>query len=200
MVSWATLVDLVASYAPEGRKGRPPFAVEAMRRAHFMQQWVTLSDPAMDEALHDLPLFRELASLLDESTILQFRHLLEQHKLAGEILALVNDLLTGKGLLLKAGAVVDATLIAAPSSTKNAGGKRDPEMHQSKKGKQWYSGINAHIGVDADSGAWCTPCAARPATSAMWSRPTACSTGRKASCLVLPGTSVRASGLTLDLG
>ena len=158
VVPWAALVDLVAPFAPEGKKGRPPFAVETMLRIHFMQQWFTLSDPAMEEALHDVPLFREFASLgwdsrlPDESTILRFRHLLEKHKLAEQILALVNDLLTGKGLLLKAGTVVDATLIAAPSSTKNAGGKRDPQMHQSKKGNLWYIGMKAHIGVDADSG------------------------------------------------
>ena len=158
VVPWAALVDLVAPFAPEGKKGRPPFAVETMLRIHFMQQWFTLSDPAMEEALHDVPLFREFVSLgwdsrlPDESTILRFRHLLEKHKLAEQILALVNDLLTGKGLLLKAGTVVDATLIAAPSSTKNAGGKRDPQMHQSKKGNLWYFGMKAHIGVDADSG------------------------------------------------
>jgi transposase, IS5 family len=158
VVPWAALVMLVAPYAPEGRKGRPPFAIETMLRIHFMQQWFTLSDPAMEEALHDVPLFREFASLgwdgrlPDESTILRFRHLLEQHALAEQILTLVNDLLGGKGLLLKAGTVIDATLIAAPSSTKNKDGQRDPEMHQSKKGKQWYFGMKAHIGVDADSG------------------------------------------------
>lgn len=155
---WAALVELVAPYAPEGKKGRPPFAVETMLRIHFTQQWFTLSDPGMEEALHDVPLLREFAGLgwdsrlPDESTILRFRHLLEKHKLADQILALVNDLLSGKGLLLKAGTVVDATLIAAPSSTKNKDGQRDPEMHQSKKGNQWFFGMKAHIGVDADSG------------------------------------------------
>jgi IS5 family transposase len=129
-----------------------------MLRIHFMQQWFTLSDPAMEEALHDVPLFREFAGLgwdrrlPDESTILRFRHLLERHKLAEQILAVVNDLLISQGLLLKAGTVVDATLIAAPSSTKNKDGQRDPEMHQSKKGNQWYFGMKCHIGVDADSG------------------------------------------------
>jgi len=158
VVPWAELVSLIAPYAPEGKKGRPPFAVESMLRVHFMQQWFTLSDPAMEEALHDVPLFRDLANLSwdsrlpDESTILRFRHLLERHKLAEQILATVNDLLQAKGLLLKAGTVVDATLIAAPSSTKNATGERDPEMHQTKKGNQWYFGMKAHIGVDADSG------------------------------------------------
>ncbi len=158
VVPWAALVELVAPFAPEGKKGRPPFEVETMLRIHFMQQWFTLADPAMEEALHDVPLFREFASLgwdsrlPDESTILRFRHLLEKHKLAEHILALVNDRLSGKGLLLKAGTVVDATLIAAPSSTKNKDGQRDPEMHQSKKGNQWFFGMKAHIGVDADSG------------------------------------------------
>ena len=129
-----------------------------MLRIHFMQQWFTLSDPAMEEALHDVPLFREFAGLTlgqrlpDETTILRFRHLLEQHKLADQILATVNELLQRKGLLLKTGTVVDATLIAAPSSTKNKTGERDPEMHQTKKGNQWYFGMKAHIGVDAHSG------------------------------------------------
>jgi len=159
VVPWAALVELVAPFAPVGRRGRPPFSVETMLRIHFMQQWFTLSDPAMEEALHDMPLFREFAGLggwsdrlPDETTILRFRHLLEEHKLAPKILQTVNELLRGKGLLLRAGTVVDATLIAAPSSTKNSSGERDPEMHQSKKGNQWYFGMKAHIGVDAESG------------------------------------------------
>jgi IS5 family transposase len=158
VVPWAALVELVAPHAPEGKRGRPPFAVETMLRIHFMQQWFTLSDPAMEEALHDIALFREFAGLgwdsrlPDESTILRFRHLLERHKLAEQMLGLVNDLLRDKGLMLKAGTVVDATLISAPSSTKNASGERDPEMHQTKKGNQWFFGMKAHIGVDAESG------------------------------------------------
>ena len=159
VVPWAELVELVAPYAPEGRRGRPPFPLEVMLRIHFMQQWFTLSDPAMEEALHDMPVFREFAGLdnwstrlPDESTLLRFRHLLEKHKLAAQMLVLINDLLRSKGLMLRAGTVVDATLIAAPSSTKNASGERDPEMHQSKKGNQWYFGMKAHIGVDAESG------------------------------------------------
>jgi IS5 family transposase len=159
VVPWGELVALVAPYMPEGRRGRPPFPVETMLRIHFMQQWFTLSDPAMEEALHDTPVHREFAGLggwaerlPDETTILRFRHLLEKHKLAPQILKTINDLLSSKGLLLRAGTVVDATLIAAPSSTKNADGERDPEMKQSKKGNQWYFGMKAHIGVDADSG------------------------------------------------
>jgi IS5 family transposase len=130
-----------------------------MLRIHYLQQWFGLSDPAMEEALHDMPVYREFAKLdgvldrlPDESTILRFRHLLEKHDLATDMLRIVNDLLAYKGLLLKSGTAVDATLISAPSSTKNAEGKRDPEMHQTKKGNQWYFGMKAHIGVDADSG------------------------------------------------
>ena len=158
VVPWAALVALITPYAPQGKRGRPPFAVETMLRIHFMQQWFTLSDPAMEEALHDVPLFREFAALNwdtagpDETTILRFRRLLEEHKLAPQILAVINELLSTKGLMLRAGTVVDATLIAAPSSTKNASGERDPQMKQSQKGQQWFFGMKAHIGVDADSG------------------------------------------------
>ncbi len=159
VVPWAALVALVTPHAPAGRRGRPPFPVETMLRIHFMQQWFGLSDPAMEEALFDVPLYREFAGLdngnvrlPDESTILRFRHLLETHKLAGPMLATVNDVLRDKGLMLRIGTVVDATLISAPSSTKNDSGQRDPEMHQTKKGNQWYFGMKAHIGVDAQSG------------------------------------------------
>ena len=159
VVPWAELVGLIQPHAPAGKTGRPPFAVETLLRIHFMQQWFTLSDPAMEEALYDTPLYCEFARLdpgisrlPDESTILRFRHLLESNDLALQIMATVNAMLTAKGLLLRAGTAVDATLIAAPSSTKNATGTRDPEMHQTKKGNQWHFGMKAHIGVDADSG------------------------------------------------
>ena len=161
VVPWAELVSLIAPHAPApgAKGGRPPFAVETMLRIHFVQQWFNLSDPAMEEALYDMALFREFVgldagedNLPDESTILRFRHLLEAHDLSLQILATVNATLAAKGLLLKGGTVVDATLIAAPSSTKNSSGERDPEMHQTKKGNQWHFGMKAHIGVDADSG------------------------------------------------
>jgi IS5 family transposase len=158
VVPWAALVALIAPYYPEGRTGRPPFALETMLRTHFLQQWFSLSDPAMEEAFFDVPVYREFAQLdangrmPDESTILRFRHRLEKHKLADGILASVNHLLSEQGLLLRQGSAVDATLIAAPSSTKNKSAKRDPEMHSSKKGNQWHFGMKAHIGVDADSG------------------------------------------------
>lgn len=158
VVPWDALVELIAPYYPEGKTGRPPFSLQTMLRTHFMQQWFTLSDPGMEEAFFDTPIYREFAQLEefvrlpDESTILRFRHRLEKHKLAEQILATVNELLSQRGLLLKTGTVVDATLIAAPSSTKNKDKERDPEMHSSKKGEQMYFGMKAHIGADAESG------------------------------------------------
>jgi IS5 family transposase len=129
-----------------------------MLRLHFMQQWFGLSDMAMEEALFDIPLYCCFAGLShserlpDRFTILRFRHLLEEYKLADEILATVKATLIEKGLLLKKGSALDATLIAAPSSAKNQSSGRDPEMHQTKKGNQWHFGMKAHIGMDADSG------------------------------------------------
>ena len=159
VVPWDALVQIVAPYYTRAKTGRPAFAIETMLRIHYLQQWFGLSDPAMEEALHDVPVYREFAKLdgvlerlPDESTILRFRHLLEKNNLAADMLRVVNDLLGCKGLLLKTGTAVDATLINAPSSTKNASGERDREMHQTKKGNQWYFGMKAHIGVDADSG------------------------------------------------
>jgi len=158
VVPWAELLALIAPYAPRAGTGRPPFALEAMLRIHFMQQWFGLSDVAMEEALFDVPLHREFAGLgstdrlPDRVSILRFRHLLEKHQLAAQMLATINALLQAKGLMLRQGTAVDATLIAAPSSTKNKDGRRDPEMHQTKKGNQWHFGMKVHIGVDADSG------------------------------------------------
>ena len=159
VVPWTELVALIEPHAPSGKTGRPPFAVSTMLRIHFLQQWFGLSDPAMEEALHDTSLYCEFACLdpgatrlPDETTILRFRHLLEQNNLSILLLATINATLATKGLMLKTGTVVDATLIAAPSSTKNSSGERDPEMHQTKKGNQWHFGMKAHIGVDADSG------------------------------------------------
>ncbi|URI05919.1 IS5 family transposase [Aquincola tertiaricarbonis] len=159
VVPWSALMQVVEPYYPKAKTGRPPFPIETMLRVHYLQQWFALSDPAMEEALHDMPVFREFARLgegverlPDETTILRFRHLLEKHDLATDMLRVVNDILQAKGLMMKKGTVVDATLIAAPSSTKNAEGERDPEMKQAKKGNQWYFGMKAHIGVDAHSG------------------------------------------------
>jgi IS5 family transposase len=161
VVPWTRLCALIEPHYPKvgAKGGRPPKPLETMLRIHFMQQWFALSDPAMEEALHDMPVMRAFAGLdagvdaiPDETTILNFRHLLEAKGLAAAIFAEVNGLLAERGLLLRQGTLVDATLIAAPSSTKNREGKRDPEMSQTKKGNQWYFGMKAHIGVDADSG------------------------------------------------
>ena len=161
VVPWAALVALIHPYARGAHQalgGRPPFAIETMLRIHCLQLWWSLSDPAMEEELHDRPLYRRFAGLdgaarmPDETTILRFRHLLEKHQLAPQVLAAINAGLAQQGLMLKTGTIVDATIIAAPSSTKNKEGARDPQMHQTKKGKQWHFGMKAHIGVDAASG------------------------------------------------
>ena len=159
VVPWSALVQVVEPYYPRARTGRPPIGIETMLRVHYLQQWFALSDPAMEEALHDMPVFRDFAKLRegvarlpDETTILRFRHLLEKHDLATDMLRVVNDILQAKGMLMRTGTVVDATLISAPSSTKNADGERDPQMKQTRKGNNWYFGMKAHIGVDAHSG------------------------------------------------
>jgi IS5 family transposase len=159
VVPWDVLVQIVEPHYPKAKTGRPPFGIQTMLRIHYLQQWFGLSDPAMEEALHDVPLYREFAKLdgvgarlPDETTILRFRHLLERHDLAVDMLRVVNDILQHRGMMLRSGTAVDATLIAAPSSTKNADGERDPEMHQAKKGNNWYFGMKAHIGVDTHSG------------------------------------------------
>jgi IS5 family transposase len=161
VIPWSRLLAVVDAAQPKMtvRGGRPSFPAETMLRIHFMQQWFALSDPGMEEALHDIPAMRAFARLdagedliPDESSILRFRHRLEKLGLAEQLLAEVNALLTEKGLLLRQGTIVDATLINAPSSTKNQSGERDPEMHQTRKGNQWYFGMKAHIGVDAESG------------------------------------------------
>ena len=159
VVPWQQLLGLVAPHYPvSGRPGRQPYALATMLRIHLLQQWYALSDPAMEEALHEIPTLRRFAQLggldnvPDETTILNFRRLLETHGLAERMLEAVNAHLARKGQSLRSGTIVDATLIAAPSSTKNADHARDPEMRQTKKGNQWYFGMKAHIGVDEFSG------------------------------------------------
>ena len=160
VVPWAALLARIEpSYPTSGRRGRPPMPAATMLRIHFMQQWYALSDPAMEDALYEIESMRRFAGLElnedaipDETTILKFRRFLEQHGLAAKMLAAVNGHLSGKGLLLRQGTIVDATIIQAPSSTKNASKQRDPEMRQTKKGQQWYFGMKAHIGVDVESG------------------------------------------------
>ena len=159
VVPWQQLLGLVAPHYPvSGRPGRQPYALATMLRIHLLQQWYALSDPAMEEALHEIPTLRRFAQLggldnvPDETTILNFRRLLETHGLAARMLEAVNAHLARKGQSLRSGTIVDATLVAAPSSTKNADHARDPEMRQTKKGNQWYFGMKAHIGVDEFSG------------------------------------------------
>ena len=158
VVPWKAFLKTIAPFYPVAGRGRRPYPLETMLRVHLMQNWFTLSDPTMEEALYETASMRKFAGLKlseaipDETTILNFRHMLEEFDLAEDMLTQVNALLTRKGLLLKRGSIVDATIIAAPSSTKNAKGERDPDMHQTKKGEQWYFGMKAHIGVDADSG------------------------------------------------
>jgi len=158
VVPWKALLDLIEPHYPVAGRGRRPYPLASILRVHLMQNWFALSDPAMEEALYEIASLRAFAHLSlgepipDETTILNFRHLLEANDLAEEILAAVNKHLERKGLLLRKGSIVDATIIAAPSSTKNKQGERDPEMHQTKKGNQWHFGMKAHIAVDADSG------------------------------------------------
>jgi transposase, IS5 family len=158
IVPWPSLLKLIEPFYPEAGRGRHPYPLATMLRIHLMQNWFGLSDPAMEEALYEVASIRQFAHLSltgpipDETTILNFRHLLEANDLAVDIFARINAYLSRKGLLLKRGSIVDATIIAAPSSTKNAKGERDPEMHQTKKGNQWYFGMKAHIGADRDSG------------------------------------------------
>ena len=157
VVPWKAMLKVIEPHYPVAGRGRRPYAMESMLRVHLMQNWFALSDPAMEEALYEIASLRtfaklDLNALPDETTILNFRHMLEQSDLAEDIFKQVNAHLARKGLLLKKGSIVDATIIAAPSSTKNSTGERDPEMHQTKKGNQWHFGMKAHIAVDAQSG------------------------------------------------
>ena len=159
VVPWAELQALVEPHYPKGENGRPPVGLSLMLRVYFVQQWFNLSDPGAEEALYESPALRQFAGVdlgrapaPDESTILQFRHLLEKHDLGGAMLNAVNQYLESRGVRITTGTIVDATIIHAPSSTKNRSGERDPEMHQTRKGKQWYFGLKAHIGVDSKEG------------------------------------------------
>ena len=159
VVPWAELKALVEPHYPKGENGRPPVGLEIMLRVYFLQQWFNLSDPGAEDALYESPALRRFVGIdlgrapaPDESTILQFRHLLEKHELGGAMLNTVNQYLERQGIRITTGTIVDATIIHAPSSTKNRSGERDPEMHQTRKGKQWYFGLKAHIGVDSKQG------------------------------------------------
>ena len=151
VVPWRELTALIEPHYPKAGNGRPPVGVGRMLRIYFLQQWFNLSDPAVEEALYDSPVMRQFVGIdlgnepvPDETTACKFRHLLEEHRLGGEILQ-------QRGVRISTGTIVDATIIHAPSSTKNQQQERDPEMHQTCKGKQWYFGMKAHVGVDSKS-------------------------------------------------
>jgi len=159
IVPWSGLVELIQPHYPKGEQGRPPVGLERMLRHYFLQQWFNLSDPGLEDALYESPVLRLFAGIdlgrepaPDESTILHFRHLLERHDLGRKMLTMVNEYLALCGVRISTGTIVDATIVHAPSSTKNGEGKRDPAMHQVKKGNQWYFGMKAHVGVDSKQG------------------------------------------------
>lgn len=161
VVPWARLCGLIEPHYPKGSAagGRPPLPLERMLRIYCLQQWYDLSDPGAEEALYDSITMRQFAGVRtdadvipDETSILNFRRLLEKHRLTERLFAEVNAHLAERGLFVGKGTIVDATIIDAPSSTKNEKKERDPEMHQTKKGKQWYFGMKVHTGTDADSG------------------------------------------------
>ena len=155
VVPWQAILALIEPHYPKAGNGTQPMPMERMLRIYFMQQWFNLSDPAMEDALYDSESMRRFAgielsedAIPDETTILRFRHLLEKHYLTQAIFGQIRTLLEQKRLLLKSGTIVDATIIEAPPSTKNEEGARDPEMHQTKKGKDWHFGMKAHVGTD----------------------------------------------------
>jgi IS5 family transposase len=159
VVPWAELVTVIEPVYPKADGlGRPPVGVERMLRLHCLQQWFNLSDPAVEEALYDSRAMRQFVGIdlgrepvPDETTICKFRHLLETHRLGQQLFARIGEYLTKQGLQVSRGTIVDATIISAPSSTKNRTKERDPEMHQTKKGNQWYFSMKAHIGVDSQT-------------------------------------------------
>jgi len=159
VMPWAELRALIEPHYPKGDNGRPPVGLGIMLRVYFLQHWFNLSDPGVEDALYESPVLRRFsgidlgrAPVPDETTILNFRHLLEAHDLCGEMLDAVNHYLECRGIRITTGTIVDATIIHAPSSTKNATKERDAEMHQVKKGNQWHFGMKAHIGVDSKQG------------------------------------------------
>jgi len=154
LIPWNRLVKKLKRHYPKGRNGRPPYPLETMLRIHCMQLFYNLSDPGMEDALYEIESMRRFAGLRlseplpDETTILNFRRFLERHKLGKKLFEEINRHLDEHGLKMREGSIVDASIIAAPSSTKNKEKKRDPEMHQTRKGNQWHFGMKLHIGVD----------------------------------------------------
>ena len=159
LVPWAELCAVIEPFYPKAGNGRPPIGLERILRMYFIAHWFNLADEACEDALYDIVAFRDFCRIdlgregvPDATSLLGFRHLLEEHKLGAAMFAKVGELLQANGLRLSGGTIVDATIIAAPSSTKNADRARDPEMHQTKKGNQWHFGMKVHIGADSKSG------------------------------------------------
>jgi len=159
VVPWSRLLGALEPYYPKGTRGRPPIGLERMLRLYFVQQWYALSDEGLEDAVSDSAAIRQFVGIdlgheeaPDATTVLKFRRLLEAHKLTAVLLEEINAHLRERGLMMREGTMVDATLINAPTSTKNRDKARDPEMHQTKKRNQWYHGMKAHVGVDAESG------------------------------------------------
>lgn len=159
LVPWEAFCALIEPHYPKAGSGRPPRGMERMLRMYLIANWFNLADEACEDALYDVPAFRDFCRIdlgrervPDATTLLQFRHLLEEHEIGAALFAKIGELLQANGMKLSGGTIVDATLIAAPPSTKNREQSRDPEMHQSKKGNEWHFGMKLHIGVDSQTG------------------------------------------------
>jgi len=198
VIPWKALIREIEPVYPKAGRGRQPYPLQTMLRIHLMQNWFGLSDPGMEEALYEVASMRKFSGLSlleaipDETTILNFRHLIEREELAPLILDAVNAHLARKGMMVKRGTMVDATIIAAPSSTKNSSGERDPEMHQTKKGNNWHFGMKAHI-APTPIRDWCIRSSRRPPMNPMSSRWTSCFMARRRLSMPTRDTPARSS-------
>ncbi len=193
IVPWGELSALIAPVYPKAGDGRPPKELEMMLRVYFLQQWFNLSDPGVEEALYDSVSMRRFAGIdlgempvPDESTVLRFRHLLEAHALGEKLFEQVHAYLECQGIKIGTGTIVDATIISAPPSTKNKDKSRDPDMHQTKKGNQWYFGMKTHIGVDSQTKLIHAVAPPRPLCMTRCACPTSCTGRRHASGVTRP--------------
>src|SRR6185369_6667652 len=200
VVPWARLVDRLRPFYPKGERGRPLVELEQMLRLYVLQQWYGLADGAFEAALYDSQALRgfagidlSVASVPEATTVLNFRHWLEEHDLTKALFDEVGAMLEERGLLMRQGTIVDATIIAAPPSTKNKSKARDPEMRQTKKGNQWHFGMKAHVGVDVASG-WCTRSRAPPPTKPTSTRQLPYCTAKRRLCLPMPAIPGPTSG------
>ncbi len=199
LIPWQLLQERIRPFYPKAGRGRQPYPLSVMLRVHCVQLFYNLSDPGMEDLLYESDPVRQFTGLKlsgplpDETTILNFRHLLERHQLGQGLLAEINAHLESQGLRLREGTIVDANIIEAPSSTKNSTGERDPEMHQTQKGNRWHFGMKAHIGVDAGTGIVHSMTARRP-TPTMLRRRANCCTGARGWCGATPGIRESTSG------